>query len=159
MNFTLTNRGDYAIRAALFLAEAWGRKRPSTVSEIAEAMALPPSYTPQILGMLTRAALTTAKAGPGGGYRLAREPSSISLLQVVEAAEGALASTTCILRGGPCRWEQACAVHPAWASASDAFRDRLRRTSLEDLARRDRELERTRESGRPDLAEAAVAHP
>lgn len=140
MNLTLTRRGDYAVRAAVFLAEAWERDGLSRISDISAAMALPASYTPQILGLLTRAGLATARAGPAGGYRLARDPGSISLLDVVEAAEGRLMSTTCILRGGPCHWEGACAVHGAWATASEAFRERLRQTTLSDLARADRDL-------------------
>jgi Rrf2 family protein len=142
MNFTLTRRGDYALRAALHLAETWSPEGFSKIREIADAMAVPLSYTPQVLGLLTQAGLATAKAGPGGGFRLTREPTGISVLEVIEAAEGDLRSTRCILRGGPCRWENACAVHDTWADASRAFRDRLRRTSLAELARTDRRLAR-----------------
>ena len=140
MNLTLTRRGDYAVRAAVFLAEVWDRDGLTRISEICAAMSLPGSYTPQILGLLARAGLVTAKAGPAGGYRLARDPAVISLLEVVEAAEGRPEPTTCILRGGPCHWEHACAVHGAWAAASEAFRDRLRQTTLTDLANADRDL-------------------
>ena len=143
MNFTLTRRGDYAIRAALYLAEAWDGDGLCRIRDVASAMRLPLSYTPQILGLLSQAGLAAAKAGPGGGYRLTRDPSTISVLDVVEAAEGGLISTTCILRGGPCHWENACAVHATWAVASEAFRDRLRSTSLADIAATDRELAHT----------------
>jgi Rrf2 family iron-sulfur cluster assembly transcriptional regulator len=134
MNFTLSRRGDYAIRAALYLAEAWDRDEFSKIREISSAMGLPISYTPQILGLLTRGGLVTAKVGPAGGYRLAGAPSTISVLDVVEAAEGALSSTTCILRGGSCRLGGECVVHLAWAQASEAFREQLRATSLKSLA-------------------------
>ncbi len=149
MNLTLTRRGDYAVRAAVFLAEAWEGDGLCRISDVSAAMALPASYTPQILGLLTRAGLATAKAGPAGGYRLARDPASISLLEVVEAAEGSLTSTRCILRGGPCHWESACAVHGAWAAASEAFRDRLRQTTLSDLASSDRDLAARAAHSRP----------
>jgi len=52
-------------------------------------MALPASYTPQVLRLLAEAGLAEAKAGRGGGYRLARPPDQVALLEVVEAAEGA----------------------------------------------------------------------
>jgi DNA-binding IscR family transcriptional regulator len=52
----------------------------------------------------------------------------VALREVVEAAEGAFTLERCILRGGPCHWEQAC-------------RDSLRRTSLADLVAADVRLE------------------
>ncbi len=91
----------------------------------------------EVLGLLTRAGLAMSKAGPGGGYRLSGPPEAISMLEVVEAAEGPLMPTRCILRGGPCRWEEMCAVHTTWFGASEAFRADLRATSLADVAAQD----------------------
>jgi Rrf2 family protein len=139
MNFTLTRRGDYALRAALGLAEGWQATRFVKGRDLAEAMDLPLSYTPQVLGLLARAGLAHAKAGRDGGYRLARPPDRITVLEIIEAAEGDLRSTTCILRGGPCRWESACAAHEAWSTASEAFRGSLATRTLADLARANRE--------------------
>jgi len=88
-------------------------------------MEIPPAYTPQILGLLSRAGLAEARAGRGGGYRLTRDPEDIMLVEVVQAGEGPLRPDRCTLRGGPCRWEQMCALHPAWSAATNAFLDSL----------------------------------
>lgn len=144
MNLNLTKRGDYAVRAALHLAASWrgGVAGPyAKVREISSEMDLPRSYTPQVLGLLVRAGLVEARAGRDGGYRLVRPPSKISLLEVVEAAEGPLTPAGCTLRGGPCRWEDVCAVHPFWADASRALRDSLAATSLAQVTEVDRGLE------------------
>ena len=140
MDLALTRRGDYAVRAALYLARPADHGRYLKIREVAEAMKLPVSYTPQVLKLLAAAGLAEAKAGREGGYRLTRPPGEVSLLEVVEAAEGAFVLERCILRGGPCHWEQACAVHSAWAAAVQACRDSLRRTTLADLAEADRRL-------------------
>ena len=140
MNLSLTRRGDYAVRAALHLARSYARDGLAKVREISSEMDLPRSYTPQVLGLLVRAGLVEAKAGRDGGYRLLRSPEEISLLEVVEAAEGPLVAEECTLSGGPCRWEDVCAVHPAWSAASEALRGSLARTTLADLARVDRDL-------------------
>src|SRR4051794_19000083 len=116
MDLALTRRGDYAVRAALCLAKAEDGGRYLKIREVAAAMDLPVSYTPQVLRLLAAAGVAEAKAGPGGGYRLTRRPGEISLLDVVEAAEGEFHLERCILRGGPCHWEKACAVHAAWSS-------------------------------------------
>lgn len=136
----MTRRGDYAVRAALCLAKLGDDGRYVKIREVAETMALPVSYTPQVLRLLADAGLAEAKAGREGGYRLVREPRRISLLQVVEAAEGAFTLDRCILRGGPCHWERTCAVHGAWSAAVEAWRDSLRRTTLADLVAADDRL-------------------
>jgi len=141
MNLTLTKRGDYAVRAALHLARHWGDGL-SKLREISASMGLPRSYTPQVLGLLVRAGLAEGKAGREGGFRLVRDPSSITLLDVVEAAEGPLKTTECTLRGGPCRWEDVCAVHASWMAASEEFRASLASTSLAEVAQIDRDLDR-----------------
>jgi DNA-binding IscR family transcriptional regulator len=52
MKLTLTRRGDYAVRAAFCLAKAWGAGGYVKIREVAEAMDLPVSYTPQVLKLL-----------------------------------------------------------------------------------------------------------
>ena len=141
MDLALTRRGDYAVRAALCLAR-WGADgRYVKIREVAQAMALPARYTPQVLRLLADAGLAEARAGRDGGYRLTRPPGEVALLEVVEAAEGAFTLERCILRGGPCHWEQACAVHAAWSAAVQACRDSLGLTTLADLVEADKRLE------------------
>jgi Rrf2 family protein len=140
MELSLGRRADYAIRATLDLArqEGGGRRK---AREISESMSVPMSYLPQILAELVRAELVVSVAGPRGGYQLARPSTSISLLDVVRATEGDVASTRCVLRGGPCRWEGMCAVHVPWSRAQQALLDELDETSLADVAAIDAELE------------------
>jgi Rrf2 family protein len=141
MKLTLSRRGDYVTRAALCLAEAWdGTGSYRKIREVSEAMEIPLSYTPQVLGLLSRAGIAEAKAGRDGGYRLLRDPEQITLLEVVEAGEGQLLSERCALRGGPCHWDDVCAFHPAWAKASEAIRDSLSKTMLAEIVQADRDL-------------------
>lgn len=143
MDLTLSSRGDYVLRAAIDLAEHWdGAGTYRKIREIAETMDLPLSYTPQILGLLARAGLAEAKAGRTGGYRLARDPSTIPVLEVIEVAEGHLSSRRCPLRGGPCHWEDVCALHPTWVAVSEAIRETLAGVSLAEVADVNRRLAR-----------------
>lgn len=129
MDLQLSRKGDYAVRSAIDLAAHYGdgyRK----IREIAADMDLPIPYTPQILGILTSAGIAEAKAGRDGGYRLRRPPAEISLLDVVEAAEGTLKSSRCTLRGGPCSLDGVCPVHDSWVRAREALRSSLAGTTL-----------------------------
>lgn len=102
--------------------------------EIADAMDIPPRYLTQILANLVQAGLLTAVAGPAGGYSLARPADEITLLEVVEAAEGPIGLERCVLQGGPCSWEKSCPVHVPWASAQKAMAAQLDATTFADLA-------------------------
>lgn len=141
MDLTLTRRGDYVVRAAIALAEVWdGGERYLKTREIAESMALPLGYTPQLLAILAEAGLTESRAGPSGGHRLRRPPDTVTVLEVIEAAEGPLASRRCAIRGGPCRWDDVCALHPTVVKAAEAIRQTLAATTLADVASVDRHL-------------------
>ncbi|WP_195210560.1 RrF2 family transcriptional regulator [Actinomarinicola tropica] len=146
MRVQLGRKGDYAIRAAVDLARHDGAGRRKT-RHIAEAMGVPESYLPSILGQLVAAGLVSSLAGRDGGYALVHPAAETTLLQVVEAVEGEVELVRCVLTGGPCGWETECAVHRFWAAAQDAFRDQLAAASLADVVDVDRGL--TAASGSP----------
>ena len=141
MRMELGKRADYAVRAAVDLARHVPDGTRRKARAIADDMAIPASYVPQILAELVRAGIAVSVAGPGGGYALAREPSEINLLEVIEAIDGQLISTSCVLRSGPCRWDDMCAVHIPWARAQFAMLDSLAATTLAELVANDRALE------------------
>jgi Rrf2 family protein len=129
------------VRAALSLARAYEGGGLRKIREVAADMDLPLRYTPQILNLLLKAGLAEAKAGKQGGYRLLRPPAEITLLEVVEAGEGPLRSPRCTLRGGPCRWDDVCPVHPVWDAAYTALASVLSAQTLDSLAQADQRLE------------------
>jgi Rrf2 family transcriptional regulator, iron-sulfur cluster assembly transcription factor len=131
----LTKRGDYAVRAMIALA---GGDDTGLLSarRIANAMAIPVRFLPQVLRDLHRAGLVEALPGRTGGYRLARSPDSITLLDVIEAVEGDSRRRTCALRGGPCGAESHCAVHDVFFAAQEALLCTLREASLATVSAR-----------------------
>jgi Rrf2 family protein len=128
----LTKRGDYAVRAMLALARA-PEGRLLSVRRIAEEMAIPVRFLPQVMGDLAAAGLVEATTGRAGGYRLARAADAITLLDVVEAVEGDSRRRTCVLRGGPCGLDGYCDVHDVFFAAQDAMLGTLAVARLADL--------------------------
>jgi Rrf2 family iron-sulfur cluster assembly transcriptional regulator len=133
MRLELTRRGDYAVRAMLALARPDARQL--TGAALAEATAIPSGFVPQVMGDLVRAGLVANRRGRTGGYRLARPPAEVSLLDIVEAVEGDGRRRTCVLRGGPCRRDGACDVHDAFFRAQEAVFGTLAGVSLADVTR------------------------
>jgi Rrf2 family protein len=82
----LSKTADYALRAAICLAE---QKKSGAISLSAELLAertrVPRRYLHRVLQDLAAHQIIESRPGPGGGYSLAKEPSSIDLLQVVNA--------------------------------------------------------------------------
>ncbi len=141
MDLQLTRRGDYAVRAALALASSDGSAGYTKLRVVSGTMAIPLRYTQEILTLLMKAGLVQARAGKQGGYRLLRPPSEISLLEIVEAAEGPLRLERCTMSSGPCHWQETvCAVHGAWEEANRAFTATLRSRTLAQVAAIDARL-------------------
>lgn len=130
----LGKKGDYSVRAVLDLARHYGEGRRKT-REIAAAMRIPRKFLSQILANLVRRGLLTAVAGQDGGYELCRSPSQISLLDVIEAAEGRLELQDCLLRGIPCGRSSTCSVHEVWGDAQEAMVRRLGRATFAKIVR------------------------
>lgn len=132
MRLQLTRRGDYAIRAALALADANQGVRSGR--QIAHGTGIPSAFLAQVMGDLVRAGLARSLTGRRGGYQLGVDPGSISLLSVVEAVEGSSRRTTCVLRGGRCGADgEHCRVHDAFFAAQESLLDELAAVSLADL--------------------------
>lgn len=142
---SLGKRADYAVRAVLDLARHWEAPERRKSRQIADEMDIPVKYLPQVLAALVRAGLVDSVSGPDGGYRLASAPEDITFLRVIEAVEGPLVSSECVLRGGPCHWEDRCAIHDSWAGAQEALRRHLGAATFDDLAVADAALQARRD--------------
>jgi Rrf2 family protein len=129
MRLELTKRADYAIRTVLALARAADDERLS-VRRVAADQRVPERFLPQVMRDLVRAGLVEGTVGRAGGYRIAKPPAQISLLDVVEAVEGDSRRRVCILRGGPCALDGVCDVHEVFAAAQDDVLQRLRATTV-----------------------------
>ena len=141
MNLTLSKRGDYVVRAAVSLACEYESGLPTKRHKVSSEMGIPRTFVSQILGNLVQAGLVVSSSGKDGGYRLARPPSEVSLLEVVEAGEGPLSTGACTLGDGPCHWDNVCPLHETWVPASSAFKKELASTSLAEVAERSRAIE------------------
>jgi Rrf2 family transcriptional regulator, iron-sulfur cluster assembly transcription factor len=133
MRLELTRRGDYAVRAMLAIATAKPGNGPLSARRISEQMSVPARFLPHVLRDLVRAGLVEGQTGRGGGYRLARDPSEITLLAVINAVEGDQITPACVLRGIPCRSDGTCAVHDVFDGARKSLLQRLAATSLADV--------------------------
>jgi len=133
MQLSLKRKGDYAVRAMISVGRHHGTGLRQA-RQISTEMHIPYKTLTLILAGLVAEGLLKATHGPNGGYRLARQPSDISLLDIVEAAKGPATFDHCVLRDGPCDWKETCPVHDTWARTQEALTRELASTSLADIA-------------------------
>lgn len=86
----ISNRGLYALKALVHLAESWERGLVK-IHAIAEEEAIPEKFLEGILVLLKNARLVTSQRGREGGYRLRRAPAEILVGEVVRIVDGPLA--------------------------------------------------------------------
>jgi Rrf2 family iron-sulfur cluster assembly transcriptional regulator len=131
----VSTRGDYASRALLSLALHQEVGTPTSVRDIAERTGLPQPYLEQILLALKGAGLVRSKRGVGGGYVLARDPSEITLGQIVSAVDGPIVAGDFgePHTNGACDHEGQCVLLAVWAEVSRHMRERLDSYTLADM--------------------------
>ena len=74
----LTSRGRYAVTAILDIA-IHGKKEPVSLADIADRQAISLSYLEQLFAQLRREGIVHSVRGPGGGYKLEKEPKEITV--------------------------------------------------------------------------------
>ena len=135
--FHVSTRGEYGMRLMVDLARHWGQGTVS-LHAVAQREALPEAYLEQLVATLRRAGLVTGKRGAGGGYLLARDPSSITAGDVVRALEGPLGPQICTAEGDPvlnCIREQDCGTRLVWLRLQSTIATALDSMTLAELAK------------------------
>jgi len=127
----LTTKGRYAVTAILDLA-LHDADAPITLSEISERQGLSLSYLEQLFASLRKRGLVSSVRGPGGGYRLARPASQISVADVITAVDESVDVTRCGGLGN-CQDGGRCLAHDLWMGLSEQIRRFLSGITLGDL--------------------------
>lgn len=127
----LTTKGRFAVTAMLDLAMHETNK-PVTLAGISERQAISLSYLEQLFSRLRRNGLVKSVRGPGGGYRLAKKQSEISVSEIISAVDEPIDATQC---GGKenCRDERRCMTHDLWTSLNSKILEYLSGISLANL--------------------------
>ena len=127
----VTKLTDYATVVLTALASSPARVHSAT--ELAELARLELPTVSKVLKPLARAGLVTSFRGASGGYRLARPPGQISLIDIVEAIEGRLNMTECSGEHSSCEHEAHCGVQGHWRRINDVIAQTLRGITLADM--------------------------
>ena len=130
----ISTKGRYALRFMIDLAEQQqGRFVP--LKDISARQEISVKYLQHICKSLVDAGILLGVSGKGGGYRLAAPADEISVLSVLEVAEGSLAPVACLMKDAPkCSRVEECKTLPLWSRYYALERDFFAGVSVADLA-------------------------
>lgn len=127
----VTRLTDYATLVLTVMAGAPEALHSAT--GLAERARLESTTVSKLLKTLAHAGLVAGQRGMHGGYRLARAPGDITLMQIVEAMEGPLGMTECSVHEGNCGIEDHCGVRANWRRVNDVVAEALRGVTLAQM--------------------------
>jgi len=104
-----------------------------TAEELADAADTSADFMHKIMQALRDGGIVESKRGPGGGFRLARDPADTTLLEIVNAVQGALHVNRCVIGLDVCERSVECPLRPTWMRIQRELEDGLRGTTLADV--------------------------
>lgn len=134
----LSTRGQYGVRALVHLALNHD-KGPTPLREISNLEGISYQYLEQIFMDLRRKGFVLSQRGARGGYVLAKEPSAITVGDIVRALEGPIAPVECVSDEDEecCERISKCVSRNVWKKLKDRMNEVLDEFTLNDLANYD----------------------
>lgn len=133
----LSTRARYGVRMMLSLALNYG-KGPVFLKDIAKREEISEKYLSLIIIPLRGAGLINSNRGAYGGYTLAREPSKISVKEIVDVLEGDCL-VNCVKDSSACTRISTCATRDIWILLGGKISETLDSITLEKLSQMSRE--------------------
>lgn len=125
----------YAVRALIWLA-CQPKDSRWLATDVAQREGIPQPYLSKVLGVLKSHGYIHSTRGPRGGYVLAQDPSTISLLKISELFDSDKRMSTCVLAYGPCGECALCPLGEMWTTTKATIQNFLETTTIATLAQR-----------------------
>jgi FeS assembly SUF system regulator len=126
---------DYAVAVMVQLGRE-GSDAARSAHQLADRTGIPEPTVAKVLKKLTREGLLLSVRGAAGGYKLAHDPSRLSICDVIEALDGPIEIVSCANGAADiCRAETKCPAKGKWAPVNNAVRAALQAVTLVDMAR------------------------
>jgi len=141
----ITTWTEYSLIIVLHLARRGAAgSGPIAAREIAEQERLPGDYVEQILLRLRRAGLVESVRGARGGYTLARDPSGITVRDIMAASEHQTFEMNCAshpVDDERCAPASGCTIRPVWKALQQRVDDLLGSITLAHLMQQESQVQ------------------
>lgn len=124
---------DYGLQAMLFLALHYYDEENIDLTSISEELDIPKHFLSKILQLLVKHKLLVSRKGPTGGFRLNRDPSEITLIEIIEAIDGLDIFNECGIGFKKCNDENPCPIHYEYKKVRNNIRNLFENKTLKQL--------------------------
>lgn len=129
----ISTRGRYSLRMMIDLAQHYDEGFIA-LKDISARQGISKKYLEQIIPFLNRSNLLNANKGHMGGYQLARQPSDITVREILESAEGSLTPVSCMDNmPNLCERCESCVTLPIYQGLYDVILSYLSGITLQDI--------------------------
>jgi Rrf2 family protein len=147
LSMRIATASRYAVRA-LFDIAYHGGGQPTQIKEICKRQKLSERYIEQIFNKLLKAGLVKSRRGPRGGYMLSRDPSEITVLDIIDAAQGPIVPVECLNeKTRNCEIFPVCVTHHVWKETQKRLVDYFDSVTIADLSAWARKAQLPRATG------------
>ncbi|MFC4804591.1 RrF2 family transcriptional regulator [Filifactor villosus] len=130
----LSTKGRYGLKAMFDIATIYERQEPISLKQIAEKNHLSEQYLEQIFSVLKKSGLVKSIRGAQGGYMLGRQPSEITVGDIIRVLEGPIAPSMCVLEEETdCIELRTCPTRDVWKQIKDSVDEVIDNITLEDM--------------------------
>jgi Rrf2 family protein len=130
----ITQEGDYSLRVVLYLYKHGNGERVEA-KVISESENIPLRFLLKLLRKLVGAGIVKSFRGTGGGYKIAKPASEVTLRQVIEAIEGPIYVNKCLCDDELCNLKRAqtCEIHTALGKLQSRLLSDMDHLSFEEI--------------------------
>jgi len=130
----LSTKGQYGVKAMFDLAVHYGSE-PMSLKGIAERQGISEYYLEQLMAVLRREGLINSVRGAQGGYVLSKDPSLITVGEILNVLEGPLEISECLTENenAECSRINYCATRLIWIKIKTAVNDVINSITLLDM--------------------------
>ena len=132
MTVIFSKKCEYGMQAVLYLA-AHDKGRTISSDQISKALQIPKEFVSKILQSLRDSGLIFSTKGKSGGFGLAKDPTQIKLIDIVQAIDGLEMFSNCVLGFPECSPDTPCPVHDSWGKLRTEAFEMLSTETLDQL--------------------------
>lgn len=122
----------YGIKAVLYLSKLDDNTIRSS-KDISQALHIPKEFTSKVLQSLTKSGIMNSRKGKGGGFRLAKDPTNIKIIDVIYELDKTADLNLCLFGFKECKLGVECPMHDSLSKVRNEFYNVIYNHSVKEL--------------------------